>query len=183
MHVFLMAILALALTACGASGSRQTESPTAAMAAAVGPSPLRPFPETQGFIHCVPFARAVTGIDIYGDAGTWWNQAAGRYARGQRPEIGAVLTLRPDRRLRLGHVAVVVGVKGEREILVSHANWGSDGDTRGVVHARQPVIDVSPANDWSAVKLMNTKGGFGRVYPAHGFIYQAAATQTTAAMR
>jgi surface antigen len=122
----------------------------------------------------VPFARAVTGIEIYGDAWTWWDQAAGRYARGQAPQLGAVLTLRRDKRLRSGHVAVVAAIKSEREILVSHANWGSDGDTRGVIHARQPVIDVSPANDWTEVRMMNTKGSFGRIYPAHGFIYQPA---------
>jgi len=181
MHIFLWVLASLILGACGSSTLRQGE--TSATPIAVAPSPLRPFPETGGFIHCVPFARAVTGIEIYGDAWTWWHQAAGRNGRGQRPEIGAVLALQRDHRLRLGHVAVVVGVKDSREILVSHANWGSDGDTRGVVHARQPVIDASPNNDWTAVRLMNTKGSFGRVYAAHGFIYQAATNQATAAMR
>ena len=69
-------------------------------------------------------------------------------------------------------MAVVAQLSGPREILVTHANWGSDGETRGVVHERQPVIDVSPANDWTKVRLMNTKGSYGRVYQAHGFIYQ-----------
>ncbi|MGC8159731.1 hypothetical protein ACP3WZ_24715, partial [Salmonella enterica] len=32
--------------------------------------------------ECVPFARAASGIQIYGDAWTWWGQAAGRYRRG-----------------------------------------------------------------------------------------------------
>src|SRR3546814_4622006 len=29
-------------------------------------------------LQCVPFARAETGIAIYGNAKTWWAQAAGR---------------------------------------------------------------------------------------------------------
>lgn len=136
------------------------------------PSPLRPFPETDAFIQCVPFARVVSGIDIYGDAWTWWEQARSRYQRGNDPRLGAVLTLRKTKDLPLGHVGVVARIKGPREILVSHANWGRDGLTRGVIHDRQPVVDVSPANDWSEIRLMNTQGKFGRVYEAHGFIYQ-----------
>jgi hypothetical protein len=34
-----------------------------------------------------------------------------------------------------------------------------------------PVTDVSAANDWSEIRLMNKHGIFGRVYPAYGFIY------------
>ncbi len=142
---------------------------------------LLPYPDRAGFLECVPFARAVSGIDIRGNAWTWWDQADGLYWRGSVPRVGAVLTFKRDKSLRMGHVAVVVQVSNPREILVSHANWGSDGDTRGVVHERQPVMDVSPANDWTQVRLMNTKGSFGRVYPAHGFIYQpGTATRSVA---
>ena len=35
--------------------------------------------ELPPYLQCVPYARDVTGIDIYGDAHTWWQQAAGRY--------------------------------------------------------------------------------------------------------
>ena len=48
----------------------------------------------KGRIWCVPFARAVTGLDIRGNAKTWWQQAKGRYARGQEPEVGAVMPAR-----------------------------------------------------------------------------------------
>ncbi|MCW5730536.1 MAG: CHAP domain-containing protein [Alphaproteobacteria bacterium] len=133
---------------------------------------LRPYPDPGGFLHCVPFARTVSGIEIYGDAWTWWEQARGRYQRGRVPEVGAVLTLKPTQRMRQGHVAVVVSVQDSRRILVSHANWGGDGSTRGKIHSRQPVIDVSPGNDWSEVRLLNTLGSFGARYPVHGFIYQ-----------
>lgn len=33
------------------------------------------------FLQCVPFARQLSGIRIFGDARTWWNQAQGRYLR------------------------------------------------------------------------------------------------------
>lgn len=136
-----------------------------------GTGTLRSYPETGEFLQCVPFARIVSGVEIYGDAWTWWNQAENRYRRGREPRIGAVLALRQTRRLRLGHVAVVVARIDERRLLVSHANWGGDPRTRGKIHARQPVMDVSPANDWSQLRFMNTQGSFGSVYPAHGFIY------------
>ena len=32
------------------------------------------------YLQCVPYARQVSGIRIYGDAHTWWDQAEGRYA-------------------------------------------------------------------------------------------------------
>lgn len=165
--------MASALTACG--GWDQTSRhpiPQTQNVVLIPPSPLKPYPETSGFLQCVPFARTVSGLDIRGDAHTWWAQAANLYDRGARPRQGAVLAFKRTSRLKLGHVAVVAQVSNPREILVTHANWGSDGDTRGVVHERQPVVDVSAANDWSEVRLMNTKGEYGRVYATHGFIYQ-----------
>ncbi|KZD11010.1 CHAP domain-containing protein [Oceanibaculum pacificum] len=138
----------------------------------VAHSPLRPYPNLDEFLQCVPFARQVSGIEIYGDAWTWWDKAQGHYDRGNRPEVGAVLALERTSRMRYGHVGVVAAIQDSRRILVTHANWGGDSSTRGKVHARQPVVDVSPNNDWSEVRLMNTQGTFGAVYPAHGFIYQ-----------
>lgn len=139
---------------------------------------LRPYPVTDQFQQCVPFARAVSGVELYGDAWSWWPQAAGRYDRGKRPEVGAVLVLPKAGRLKYGHVAVVHQLQSDpRMILVTHANWGSDGNTRGVVHERQPVMDVSPNNDWSMVRMWNTKGEFGSPYAAHGFIYNRVGLQ------
>ena len=40
------------------------------------------------YLQCVPYARQVSGIRIFGDAHTWWDQAAGHYARGNRPKVG-----------------------------------------------------------------------------------------------
>lgn len=126
----------------------------------------------SGNLQCVPFARQVSGIQIYGDAHSWWPQAQNKYSTGTKPQVGAVLVLRAGTLLRLGHVAVVVAQQDSRNILVSHANWGSSADTRGTIHERQPAQDVSPNNDWSQVRFMNLEGTYGKTYPAHGFIYR-----------
>lgn len=133
---------------------------------------------TGRYSQCVPYARDRSGIRIFGDAWTWWAKADGHYSRGLVPRQGAVLTLKKTARLTAGHVAVVAAVVDPRKILVDHANWGDNADTRGKIHMRQPVIDVSPKNDWSAVRFMNTQGTFGAIYPAHGFIYSGAEIRT-----
>ena len=63
---------------------------------------------SQGSISCVPYARMVTGMDVSGNGGTWWNNAAGTYQRGSRPEAGSVLVFRSSGGMRSGHVAVVL---------------------------------------------------------------------------
>lgn len=123
-------------------------------------------------LQCVPFARAESGIVIKGNAANWWDAAAGVYARGSRPEPGAVLNFRPTGHMRLGHVAVVTNVLGSREIEIDHANWSRYGATRGNISLATRVIDVSPENDWTAVRVeLGHTGGFGSVYPTYGFIY------------
>lgn len=117
---------------------------------------------------CVLYARAVSGIDLRGDAYTWWDGAAGRYLRGQVPEPGAVLVLSRTDRLQRGHVAVVRQVLDDRDILVDHANW-----LPGQIVTGMQVRDVSPDNDWTRLRFLNRQAGvFGSVYPADGFIYQ-----------
>lgn len=128
-------------------------------------------------IQCVPFARAASGIDLRGDALTWWDKAAGIYARGNRPEPGSVLAFRANRAMRLGHVAVVTRVINSREIEIDHAHWGQNRVSRNMM-----VIDVSPMNDWTAVRLaLGNEGKFGSIYPTHGFIYDRPAGDNFAA--
>ena len=123
--------------------------------------------------QCVPFARAASGVRIYGDAWTWWDQADGRYARGHRPQTGAVVVFPRSNRLPLGHVAVVSRVVEPRVVLLTHANWSRLNGERG--HAEQDVtlFDVSAANDWSQVKVWfrDSDGLGGTTYPVQGFIY------------
>ncbi len=127
-------------------------------------------------IQCVPFARAASGINLQGDALTWWDKAAGIYARGSRPEAGSVLAFRANRAMRLGHVAVVSKVINSREIEIDQAHWAQNGVSRNIA-----VIDVSPANDWTAVRVaLGRQGSFGSIYPTHGFIYNRSAATTLA---
>jgi hypothetical protein len=136
----------------------------------------RPFAKNRAVTHsggisCVPYARMVSGIGVGGNAWQWWDNAAGAYARGNRPEAGSVLAFRSNRIMPLGHVAVVSRVVTAREIAIDHANWPRGGGY-GTVSRNVAVIDVSDANDWSAVRVELGYGGdFGSVYPVYGFIY------------
>ena len=123
--------------------------------------------------QCVPFAREASGIRIYGDAWTWWDQAAGRYDRGHTPRPGAVIVFAKTGRLPLGHVAVISRVVEKRVVMLTHANWSRQNGERG--HAEQDVTlyDVSRGNDWSDVKVWyrDSNGLGGGIYPVQGFIY------------
>lgn len=122
-------------------------------------------------ISCVPYAREVSGIEVAGNAWQWWDNAEGLYARGDAPEAGSVLNFRANGRMRLGHVAVVSRVVNAREVMVDHANWPGGGSSGGVSHD-VTVVDVSEANNWSAVRVELGRGGeFGSIYPTYGFIY------------
>nr|WP_298689346.1 CHAP domain-containing protein [uncultured Dongia sp.] len=136
-----------------------------------GPNSSRESPSPYESMTCVPYARMISGINLRGDAYTWWNNADGIYQRGAAPTPGAVLVLAQTSRLRSGHVAVVRQVISPREILVDHANWIPGHVTNG-----QSVYDVSPANDWSMPRFYNAEARvYGSVYPAYGFIYNVAA--------
>ncbi len=128
----------------------------------------------ESYWQCVPFARLMSGIQIFGDARTWWDQAVGRYKTGFTPKAGAVLCFKPTGRMRLGHVAVVSQVLTDRIIQITHANWSIIEGARGQVEQNVTVIDVSPAGDWSQVKVWYdpTRGLGTTVYPTYGFIYQ-----------
>lgn len=120
----------------------------------------------KGRLWCVPFARAVTGVEISGNAKTWWARAKGLYARGHKPQVGAVMAFAASRSMPKGHVAVVSKVVSEREILIDQANWERNRVTQDTL-----VVDVSAKGDWSAVKVANSRGTLGRVNPINGFIY------------
>ncbi|MGH7092143.1 MAG: CHAP domain-containing protein [Stellaceae bacterium] len=117
--------------------------------------------------NCVSYARAVTGMHIPGDAGAWWNNAAGRYSRGHAPAPGAVLVFKPHGAMWHGHVAVVSHLVNRREILVNQANW-----VPGRVVKDMAVYDVSAANNWSAVRVADFRSeSWGRINPTFGFVY------------
>lgn len=124
-------------------------------------------------LQCVPYARALSGVSIYGDAHTWWNQAEGRYGRGSLPKVGAVLAFPSHGNMRLGHVAAVRRIVDDRTIVISHANWSTIGGVRGHIEEDVRAVDVSEANDWSRVRVWYTpNAALGTTeWPAHGFIY------------
>jgi len=118
-------------------------------------------------LTCVPYARAVSGIALEGDAWEWWGEAAGLYPRAHAPAIGAVLVLAPLGSMVDGHLAVVTAIENPREILVTQSNW-----LPYRIEHDQPVVDVSDGNDWSAVRVwyepVHAMGA--TVYPAYGFV-------------
>ena len=118
-------------------------------------------------VECVPFARALTGVQLRGAAEDWWQEAAGRYQRASSPAVGSILVLARSGRLPDGHVAVVTRVLSARQVLVTQANW-----VHHRVTADQPVIDVSAGNDWSVVRLWWPPSGQMGIaeYAVRGFI-------------
>ena len=152
--------------------------PIVALACALAAAAAAPAQSLLDYVgQCVPFARTASGIKIYGDAWTWWGQAYGRYLRGSKPRIGAVVVFEKTGRLPLGHVAVVSRIVEKRVVMLTHANWSrTAAGERG--HAEQDVtlFDVSRGNDWSSVRVWfrGVEGLGGGVYPVHGFIYGTA---------
>jgi surface antigen len=126
--------------------------------------------------QCVPFARLISGIQIFGDARTWWQQAIGKYDVGFQPKAGAVLCFKPTERMRLGHVAVVSEVLTDRIVQITHANWSPIEGSRGKVEKDVTLVDVSPEGNWSQVKVWYdpSRDLGGSTYQTYGFIYQDA---------
>jgi hypothetical protein len=122
-----------------------------------------------GYWSCVPFARMFSGIQLFGNAATWWNGAIGKYTRGGAPKAGAVMVFKAISSMRSGHVATVSQVVSDRIIKVTHANWSG----RGQIEHDVEVVDTSARNDWSQVRVwfkgLHDLGT--RNYPVYGFIY------------
>lgn len=153
----------------------------AALAATLGFFTLAPaqVEARDPYWQCVTFARMFSGIQIFGDAWTWWRQAVNGFRTGASPETGSVLVFQPHGRMRQGHVAVVSDVLTDRVIRVTHANWGG---SRGKVEENVTVVDVSREGNWSSVKVWyNPINDLGTTaYPTYGFIYKSAAEAAAA---
>lgn len=124
-------------------------------------------------LECVPYAREMSGVQIHGNAWTWWDQARGDYEEGNRPRLGAVLVFKPHGPMRLGHVAVVSRIVSPRILMISHANWSRIGGVRGQIERDVTLVDASPDNDWSEVRVWwnGTQSLGNTAYPVYGFIY------------
>lgn len=163
-----LGLAALALAACASGPAPVARQWGRGAEAPEFPTPPR-VADYSAHLQCVPYVRRVTGIEIYGDANTWWTQAAGRYPRSGTPAPGSALVMRGYNNPGRGHVSVVVEILSSRIIRVDHANWLNTGE----VSVGVPVLDVSPNNDWSEVRVWHVPGGHwgGRVYEVQGFIH------------
>lgn len=134
-------------------------------------------PANAGPWQCVTFARAFSGIQIFGDAARWWNAAVGHYAEGNVPRVGGVLVFKATPQMRVGHVATVSAVISPREIRVTHANWSPVDGRRGEIERDVTVVDTSVVGDWSRVRVWYAPlSNLGRrEYQVFGFIYSAVA--------
>ena len=127
-------------------------------------------------ISCVPYARAISGIELRGDAWKWWDAAQGLYDRGSQPQVGSIIVMEKVKTMPRGHVAYVTAILNTREIQVDHANW-----RKGEVHRGALIRDVSKKNDWSLVQVWYPPiGDYGTgKYPIAGFIYGRPAQSGT----
>src|SRR3546814_18184721 len=101
--------------------------------------------QASQYLQCVTYARQISGVQLSGNANTWWDHAEGVYVRGNEPRVGAVMAFRSSRAIRAAHVAMVSRVLRNREMLLTHANWSSCGR----VEHDALAVDVSPAGDGS----------------------------------
>jgi hypothetical protein len=126
-------------------------------------------------LFCVEYARMRSGLAVFGDAKHWWERARNLYARAAHPAEDAVMVFSGSKRLKRGHVAVVTEIVSPREIIVDHANWQNKRE----VDLATPVMDVSPNNDWSQVRVWDIPSGtFGaRTYAVSGFITKGLVRQ------
>jgi hypothetical protein len=141
--------------------------PLLVLAACAGGGSGRVSGSWRGPVQCAPYAREHSAVNLRGDAALWWNRSRGVYIRSSIPHEGDVLVFRATRRLPSGHVSVVRQVRNRRLVLVDHANWEPGRVTRAA-----PVVDVSPHNDWTRVRVWWAPAQrLGKtVYPAYGFI-------------
>jgi len=167
----LKALCGMALLVLGACASGQQGSRGAGLSS------------RQAGLQCAPFARELSGIALYGEAADWWDGAEGRYARGQSPMMGSVLVFQRSGRLPSGHVSVVSRVMAARRIEVIQANW-----VPGQLDEDQLVVDMSEANDWSAVRVWYPPAGQlgAHTYETYGFVlppYPASRAELARATR
>lgn len=116
---------------------------------------------------CVRAVRSMSDFTIQGDAWTWWQHSQGVYEHDRRPAEGSVLVFKKTGRLGRGHVSLVSAVIDRRTIEVDHT-W----DRSSKIRRGMTVVDVSPNNDWSKVRVWNEPSDTlgSSVYPTYGFV-------------
>ncbi len=178
MKLFALARIACVLAAFATAGTAAAPGALAATAAKPQPQPHHSI--FHGW-QCAAYARLITPINLFGNAWTWWKKATGQYDKGNEPKIASVIVFKRTKTMPLGHVAVVRQVVSDREVLVEQANWARQGSRgAGRVSVGDRVIDVSPKNDWTQVRVWSAAANdFGRVNATYGFIYSPDFDQRT----
>jgi surface antigen len=143
-------------------------------AIALGSAPAQA--STGKFWQCATFARMFSGVQLFGRAANWWEQAIGKYAQGATPVVGSVMVFKAISSMRAGHVATVSQIISDRVVKVTHANWSHPGKVENDV----TVMDTSEKGDWSRVRVWYASlRDLGRTnYPLYGFIYGGKASAT-----
>ncbi|HEX4271767.1 MAG TPA: CHAP domain-containing protein [Rhizomicrobium sp.] len=141
------------------------------------PLPVPTVEKSARRLFCAEYARIRTGFPVFGDAKNWWERAKNLYDRATSPVAEAVMVFSTTKRLKKGHVAVVTDIVSPREVRVDQANWLNHGE----IDHSTPVLDVSPGNDWSQVRVWDVRSSqFGsHVYPISGFIVKAPVRQAS----
>ena len=129
-------------------------------------------------LYCVEYARLRSRLAVFGDAKLWWARAQNLYEEFAEPAVDTVMVFSGSKRIRKGHVAVVTKIVSPREVIVDHANWQNHGE----IDHNTPVLDVSPKNNWSQVRVwdINSRQWGARVYKLSGFIAGNAPALATA---
>jgi surface antigen len=179
MRKYLSALIFAVSTLCATSAIEAQAAPKKTTKVSAVKAKKKP---ASAYLQCVQFARQFTGIQIFGDAWTWWGKANSKYEEGAAPKPGAVLVFKPQGKMRVGHVAVVSQIVTDRYIQITHANWSPINGRRGQVEKDVNVLDVSEKGDWSKVKVwygpLNDLGT--TIYTTYGFIYNEAKGQSKA---
>ncbi len=78
--------------------------------------------------ECVPYVRYETGVPIYGDAYTWYGQAASaNYATSATvPRVGSIIVFAVQGGMTSGHVGIVTSISGT-SLGIRSQNWHNDG--------------------------------------------------------
>lgn len=183
MHITIgLMLVAVCLTACETFNTISPQAGYLASPEAIRPIQKPPIPAYYKIaepIQCVPYAREQSGVQIFGNAHTWWPQAKAKgYEVSKTPEIGTVMVLSRAGKLNYGHLAVVTNIIDDKTIEVTHSNWGDSRETRRVIYNSMNVIDSSRTGDWSRARFWHyASSSYGSSYAVSGFIHPHMAAQ------
>ena len=119
-------------------------------------------PAQARFWQCAPYAREISGIQIFGNANTWWSQAAGKYERGNTPKVGSVLAFASFGRMPLGHAQ---GRGLARAVRAEHAvdRAGRHCEVDAVDHPSPPeILDEAVGGDGQRLRHATSLDWFVR---------------------